>query len=175
MLWKQQRWRSHGLWPLRSFYIVVSSPSFFHSFLPFDVVAPEIKVQWYVSSGDSALPSPRTPTLFSPENHCLMKEWNIRSPLPLPPRHQPSRPPPRWRLSPGLGVHLCPSSCGRESGPPLPWQMAADLNKEIGCSFQCPVEACPLHLFFLFAWRTAGSVGLKASVFICLGFLSLHF
>lgn len=48
--------------------------------------------------------------------------------------------------------------------------MAADLDKEVGCSFQRP-----LGQFFLSPQRTAGSVDLKASVLIRLGYLPARF
>jgi hypothetical protein len=52
--------------------------------------------------------------------------------------------------------------------------MAADPDKEVGCSFQCPLAACPLDLFFLFALKNSWQCWFKSQHFYLFGILPLH-
>lgn len=51
-------------------------------------------------------------------------------------------------------------------------QMAADLDIEFGCSFQCPLAACPLDLFFPFAMKNSWQCWFKSQHFYLFGFLA---
>lgn len=70
----------------------------------------------------------------------------------------------------GLGSGLPPVAAD-----PLPWHAAADLDKEVGCSFQCPLEACPLDLFFLFAVKNSCQCWFKSQHFYLFGIFAYSF
>lgn len=91
-----------------------------------------LKIRGYMSSDDPALLSPRTKTLFARESHLPNEVMKLEASLP--PLH------PGW----------CPSqsSAAISGRPPMavnpvPWHMAADLDKEVGCSFPVPIRGLP--------------------------------
>lgn len=139
------------------FWLLIS-----HSFLPFDVAAPEDKGTVTHALCDSARLGLRSSNQRSPESRLLneAKETTRTHPAPQFASVPRAWPPPLVFLWPCLS---------------FPRQVAADLDKEVGCSFQRPSEACCLGLPFLSPCRTAGSAGLKASIYICLGVLPVHF
>lgn len=112
---------SSGNFSLVAFQFLLSSLS-----SPFDVATPDGE-----DTDDLALLSPRTKTCFLERAIYLMKWWNFRHPFPLPPG---------WCLSRGLAAI---SGCPPVAVNPVPWFMAADLDKEVGCSFSVTIRGLP--------------------------------
>lgn len=92
-----------------------------------------------------------------------MKSWNFGSPHPLRPGRCPSQGLAAVSALPPVAVN------------PLPWHTAADLDEEVGCSFQCPLEACPLDLFFLFTVKSSCQCWFKSQHFCLFGIFAYSF
>lgn len=142
----------------------LSIPSFFIAFSPSMWLPQMVKIQGYKSSDDPAFLSPRTKTLFSWESHLPNEVMKLEASLP-----------PRSPVGVCLRARL-------PSLAVLPWLWIQFPGtwlliwiKKLVVLFQCPSEACPLDLFFLFAVKNTWQYWFKSQHFCLFGIFAYSF